>query len=468
MPFQAWSFPPGFSGLEDTGMTLSPEGLPELEVPEFSTGGLGALLSLLRKEGVGLSRLPTERILEAVDQVARRFRDPGDPLRRAALEETRIHAGYSLPMATRVLDGMSRDWTRDRLEALLRSEFRDPGVLDGFRQGPVGGRIRARGYPLVFHLGAGSVPGVTTTSMIRALLVKSASLVKPGRGDVALPVLFAGALVEADPEVGRSQAAAYWPGPREERTREVLQGVDLVVVYGGNDTLEWVRARTPVTTGFRGYRHRLGVALVGLDGLMTATAASTARSTAEAVALFDQRGCVSPHVIFVEAGGETPPETWAELLAGALEALEATLPSGPLSGDAGAALQQWRGGVEVEESLGKGFVRHGGEAAPWTVHFSPDPTLDLSCLNRTVRVVPVEDLGGVPALLEPWRPHLQTVGVGGLGRMQESLVEALVGLGVSRITPLEAVAWPPAWWHHDGTGPLRSLVRWTDLEDPVE
>ncbi|MFO8174537.1 MAG: hypothetical protein R6T96_09665 [Longimicrobiales bacterium] len=47
------------------------------------------------------------------------------------------------------------------------------------------------------------------------------------------------------------------------------------------------------------------------------------------------------------------------------------------------------------------------------------------------------------------------------------MAEALAGLGVSRVAPLETMAWPTAWWHHDGTGPLRSLVRWTDLEDPV-
>ncbi|MFO8174702.1 MAG: acyl-CoA reductase [Longimicrobiales bacterium] len=467
MPFQAWSFPPGFSGLRGTSVIASPEGLPELEIPELSTGGLKDLLSLLRKEGAGFAMLGTDRILEAVDRVTRRLGDAGDPLRRDSLEEVRVHAGYSRSMAARVLDGMMRDWTRDRLEALLRSEFPDPGVLDGFRPGPAGGRVRARGYPLVFHLGAGSVPGVTTTSMIRALLAKSASLVKPGRGDVALPVLFARALTEADPEVGRSLAVVYWPGPREERTREALRGVDLVVVYGADDTLEWVRARTPPTTQLRAYRHRMGVALVGSGGLMSGTAVSTARAAAEAVALFDQRGCVSPQVIFVEEGGETAPDAWAELLAEALERLELTLPSGPVPGEAGAALQQWRGAMEVEESLGKGFVRHGGESAPWAVHYSPDPFLEPSCLNRAVRVIPVKDLRTVPDLLEPWRPHLQTVGVGGIGDSRESLAEALAGLGVSRVAPLETMAWPPAWWHHDGTGPLRSLVRWTDLEDPV-
>jgi hypothetical protein len=428
---------------------------------------LEALVSRLREEGGPvLARLPVDRIMGAIDRVTRRLRDPMNPLRLEAVGAIQAQAGYSLAMANRVLDGMARDWTRHRLENLVKAEFPDPGVLDGFRPGPAGGRVRARGYPLVFHLGAGSVPGVTTTSMIRALLVKSASLVRPGRGDRALPALFARALQAVDPEVGRSLAVAYWPEPQGEQTLKVLGEADLVVVYGGDDTLAWVRKRIPPTTALRGYRHRLGVAVVGRDALRgEGPAASSARIGAEAVALFDQRGCVSPHVFLVEEGGGVAPEEWARFLAGALEALEKGLPSGPLSAEDGAALQNRRGQAEVEESLGRGFVLHGGAAAPWTVHFTPEGVPEASCLNRVVQVIPVGELGEVPAFLAPWRRHLQTVGMAGVGpEREDAFLDAMAELGVSRVASMEGVPWPPAWWHHDGTGPLQALVRWTDRE----
>ena len=426
-----------------------------------------ALVSRLREEGgPTLARLPVDRIMGAIDTVTRRFRDPMNPLRLEALGAIQAQAGYSLAMANRVLDGMARDWTRHRLESLLKAEFPDPGVLDGFRPGPAGGRVRARGYPLIFHLGAGSVPGVTTTSLIRGLLVKSASLIRPGRGDQALPALFARALQAVDPEVGGSLAVAYWPEPQGEQTLKALGEADLVVVYGSDNTLTWVRARIPPTTVLKGYRHRLGVAVVGREALRgDGPAASSARNGAEAVALFDQRGCVSPHVFLVEEGGEVPPEAWARFLAEALGALEKSLPSGPLSTEDGATLQSRRGQAEVEESLGRGFVLHGGGTAPWTVHFTPEGIPAASCLNRVVQVIPVGELGDVPAFLAPWRRHLQTVGVAGVGPGREdAFLEAMAALGVSRVASLESVPWPPAWWHHDGTGPLRALVRWTDRE----
>lgn len=158
------------------------------------------------------------------------------------------------------------------------------------------------------------------------------------------------------------------------------------------------------------------------------------------------------------------PLEWTELLSRALEGLEVDLPSGRLSPKDGVVLQQLRGEAEIEESLGRGRVFHGGGDAPWTVLFDPPGGMEPSCLNRTVRVLPVEDVKGVLSLLKPWSPHLQTIGVAGLGDRRTEFLEGLVKLGVSRVVELEGVPWPPPWWHHDGSGPLLSLVRWTDVE----
>jgi len=308
------------------------------------------------------------------------------------------------------------------------------------------------------------------------LLVKSAVLLKPGRGDVPLPVLFARALQEADPEVGGCVAVLYWPRSQGKETDVALKGADLVVVYGGNETVEWARQRTPATTHMVAYRHRMGVGLVGRRALekevggafagtgLSVRARESALEAARAVALFDQRGCVSPHAFFVEEGGEVDPRAWAELLAGALEGLEGELPSGPVSAEAGAALQQLRGRGEMEESLGRGAVFHGGSEAPWTVFFHPDGKLEPSCLSRTVKVIPIPTLKHAMDLLKPWAPFLQTVGAAGLGQERKELLDGLGRLGVTRVTGFGDLPWPPPWWHHDGSGPLRSLLRWVDVE----
>jgi hypothetical protein len=368
-------------------------------------------------------------------------------------------------MAEEVLQGMARSWRADSLTRLCRSEFENPGILDGFCTTTSGGRSRALGFPLAFHLGAGTVPGVATTSLIRSLLVKSALLLRPSRNDLPLPLAFCRALAEEDPGLSEGVALLYWPSGESQRTESVVEEVDLVVAYGGDETISWIRSRLPPTTSFRAYRHRMGFGLVGQDALRDEEGArGVAEDAARAVALFDQRGCVSPHALFVEEGGVIEPRHWAEFLADALEGIEGELPSGTVPAGTAVSIQQFRGAYELEEAVGSAMIRHGGKEAPWTVVFEPKGFPGPSCLNRVVTVLPVQSLEVAISFLRHWRPYLQTVAVEGFGTRTAEAVEGLARLGVSRVAPFGAVPWPEAWWHHDGSGPLQDLVRWTDVE----
>jgi hypothetical protein len=79
-------------------------------------------------------------------------------------------------------------------------------------------------------------------------------------------------------------------------------------------------------------------------------------------------------------------------------------------------------------------------------------------------VKPVADVLDVPALVSPLGRHLQTVAVAGCGSRLERLAGALTEAGASRVAGFDATPFPAPWWHHDGQGPLRALVRWADLE----
>jgi hypothetical protein len=283
---------------------------------------------------------------------------------------------------------------------------------------------------------------------------------------VVLPVLLARGLVEEDPEVAGSLAVLYWTPEEEALLDRAFEDADLVVAYGEDETVRRVRDRLPLGKRLVAYRHRMGVGLVGREALILDAEGSLplARAVARAVSLFDQRGCVSMQVILVEEGGEVGPSDFAGRVADALAEMEEILPSGQVSPDEGAVLQQVRGEAEVAEASGVGFVLHGGPEGPWTVLFQPSGAVTPTCLNRTVRIIPLSSLEEAPALFRTWEGHLQTVGVAGLDRSKSWLLEALAVLGASRVAPFDAVPWPPPWWHHDGEGPLRALVHWMDVE----
>jgi len=471
-PLESWCLPQEFQLLPEEKAVRDDGGGPPLICGILSPLRLRDLVRLLRAaRAESLVTLPLARIVDSVGRVAGRLLDPNDPLRGEALEGLGAFSGFSPEMAATVLTGMARGWTAESLWALTREEFPEPGVLDGFFPGAAGGRTRAIGFPFTFHLGAGSVPGVSTTSMIRALLVKSAALLRPGFGDVGLPIAFLRGLQEEDSDLARNLAVLYWPAEEGEQTLAALEEADLVVAYGSDRTVHRVRQRLPVHTPLVAYRHRMGFGFVGRAVLVregkvpgSSVAKEAARHAARAVSVFDQKGCVAPHVLFVERGGEVDPEEWATLLAGELREMEAELPSGRLSLEDGAAVQQVRGAAEMAEGQGEGRVHHGGQEAPWTVLYRPGGRIEPSCQHRTVRVLPVSSIDEAVEALDDWRPYLQTVGILGAKEWGSGIMESMARLGVSRIAPMEKVPWPPSWWHHDGSGPLRDLVRWTDLE----
>lgn len=455
-----WYLPPGSAPpptveeLDAYGLTVRHPGLH----PEW----LRELADRLRAGADALRSLPVEEVVGALGTVGRRLLDDADPLRARALELLPPTAGLSPEMARAVLDGMAADWTTARIRALLEAELPWPRALDGPARGPRG-LVRALGPELALQVVSGSVPGVGATALLRSLLVKGPTLLKPGRGDLALPLLAAEAVSEAHPVLAESLAVVYWPGSRGDEDA-VLDRADVVVAYGGDDVVDGVRRRCPVATRLVAYHHRVSVAVVGREALGADRAARTAEELAEAVALFDQRGCVSPQVVFVEEGGEESPPDFARRLAAALGEVEERLPGGELEPSEGSSLHQLRGTAELLAAAPdrRVEVHHGGEAS-WTVVVDPDASALPGCVGRMARIRPVRDLEVVADLLRPIRDHLQTVGLAGGGDREDQLLEAWARAGACRISRLSDVPFPPPWWHHDGQGPLSVLLRWVDL-----
>jgi hypothetical protein len=453
--FETWAVP--------AGIALPPVRPGEPAVLEATPAWIAEVARKLRAAGEELRDLPAASVTAALGRVGERFLDPADPIRVRALELLPVHSGLSPAMAAAVLDGMAADWTVSRLAELVRTELGDPAVLDRFV--PMRhGRVRASGPELCFQVVSGSVPGVGATALLRSLLVKAPTLLKPGRGDTVLPVLMARALRDEPPAIANAAAVVYWPGGSEALEDAALASADAVVVYGGDEAVRSLRGRAPATARFVAYPNRVGVGVVGRESLAPGHLHRTASEVAGAVAFFDQRGCVSPHVVFVEEGGAVTPGLFARELADAMGRIEEHLPGGALDTVEAAALHQLRGTAELISASGVGAALYHGGAATWTVVFDPRAELDAACVGRVVRVRPVPDALEVATRLAPLRGRLQTAGVAGCEGRLEAVAESLARVGVIRVAPFSAVPFPPPWWHHDGEGPLNTLLRRTDLE----
>ena len=420
------------------------------------------------REEVLLGR-ETGELVGALGRVGERFLDPSDALRRAALDGLPGWSGISSQMAVAVVDGMARDWTGPRLRGMVENEFPDSRVLHSFVPGAQPGQSeRALGDPLLVQIVSGSVPGVSATALLRGLLVRSATVVKPGRGDLLLPLLWVRGIREEEPALARALGIHYWPGgtpAAAEVERAWLEEADRVVVYGGAGAVAAARDRIRPGVPLVAYPHRISVGLLGRERGGAPGSDRLLREAARALSLFDGRGCVTPQLLFVEEGGRWSGEEWGLHLAAAMEAEAAALPPGRLSADEAGRIQQIRGTAELRGAAGKGDRVWKGEGTAWTVILDPGEGLRGACPGRVVRVVPVADLAMVPRRLAELAPHLQTAALEVEEARRPALAELLARAGVPRITTLAATPWPPPWWHHDGEGPLRALVRWTDLDE---
>lgn len=470
--FEAFHLPelPGLAtrplALGDGGESGPSEG--ELLWPELDQRSARSVWARLAGAANELRERTNEEVVEVLGRFGERLLNPGDGLRAQARAWIPRESGLSPPMTDLLLDRMARDWTRPALERLLQEEFPDPRVLEGFRPGPDPDLVRALGPAPAFHISAGNVPGVGATSIIRSLLVRSPVLLKPGRGDVILPTLLARSVFDGDPDLARAMAVAYWPGGSRPPVEEVGLGeAGFVVVYGGNETVARIRARLPDTTPLVAYRHRISVGGIGRTRLATLESAEdVAAEVAGAVSAYDQAGCVSPHVVWVEEGGAVGPRQWAELLAGAMEEISDHLPPGPTPPSLSARIQQHRAVGAMKEPGSDGPVLWMSGDLAWTVIYEATGETAAGCGGRLVRVRAIERLDDLPSLLEAQGPWLQSVALAAEDARRVELAEALGRIGVSRVTTFSRQPWPSAWWTHDGEGPLRALVRWTTLERP--
>lgn len=458
--FRAWHLP--IDVHEARPLVDTPAGT--VLAPVLSPADVTATARALLAAGVALRERTTADVLAAIDHVARRFLDPGDVLRAEALHWLPEVTGYAPAMCQRILDRMAADWQEAPLRRLLRAELRDPRMLEQFVHHAPGQRVRAVPPRLALHVLSGNVPGVGVTSMIRSLLVRAPALCKSASGEPVLPVLFLRALAEFDPGIAAAVAVAYWTGGNTALEQPALEHADVVIHYGSGDAIADLRRRLPPHARLVEHGPRISFAAVAREEVARRR---TANDAALAVAMFDQQGCVSPHIIYVEEGGALDPTAFAARLADRLDDLRHELPRGRITQEEAARIQQARASAEFRSIAGENVRLWAGDHLAWTVIFDPDPTFTAGCLNRTVWVKPVYDLDQVPGLVRPHAHLLQTAGLAVPGKRRTDLAPRLADAGITRMSTLAHMPWPGPLWHHDGQGPLRELLRFSDLETRI-
>jgi hypothetical protein len=438
---------------------------PEAEL----TAGLitEACQTLKRNRERYLEGRSTEGTLRLLEGVAAEWLSPDFPFRRMVMEAGPEITGFTMPVLSAGLDQFFKLLTVENLESLLWQELGHPQRLDNFfpnERGWGSQRVAlAQGPQLLAHVAPGTLPVPVMMDMVLGLLTRSAQFIKCASGRAFVPRMFAHSLYDADRKLGACMEVADWKGGLDPLERALFAECDCVIATGSDETLAAIFAKIPPTARFLSYGTRVSFGYVTREALRQTQ--SVVKRVAADVAAWNQCGCLSPHVIYVEEGGTVGGETFADLLAKELQALEETHPRGPLSAEDASGIARRRSFYEVRAAHSpETKMWASNESTAWTVILESDAKFQVSCLNRFIYVKTVAEADQALHGADLIREKISTVGLAAGAADAPELARKFARWGAKRICPLGQMQSPPLGWRHDGRPALGDLVTWCDWE----
>ncbi|MGB8356716.1 MAG: acyl-CoA reductase [Chthoniobacteraceae bacterium] len=330
---------------------------------------------------------------------------------------------------------------------LIKWELGHEEILDGF-QNYTSHMAMALGPASVLHIISGNTPHAGLQSLMRGLLLKSHNLCKiPSAG---LPEI--GQFRDALPAALQSRIEIS-----HELPDHWLAQSDAVIVFGDDETVEhFHKLATRPGQRFIAHGHKVSLGIVFADSRL-----ESVPHAARDVSLFDQQGCLSPHVFYVKETEGVEARQYAAALALEMENFNKTTTRSKISTSESSSISSLRNEYEFRAANSEGVqVWKSAQGTDWTVIFNSNPNFTASCLNRVIFVKPLP--ATFSELLEQVRLHLSTISI-----WPATLENAEIAgkLGATRICRIGRMQNPRFTWHQDGSQNLAPLVEWIDFEN---
>jgi len=431
-----------------------------VEGPEhLGVSDVKALLQAAERSRAEMRDYPADRALAVLGEMSRRWADPTYGPRARAEAELPALTGFSPEMISLAMQELR--WTLDP-EVLGRKVATELGGW--LRHGEVrldprsGTRLSWEPIGVLLQVLSGNVFLVGIGSFVEGVLTGNVSILKLASAETKFMPWFCESLRECDPDgvLSRSVALVDYAWDQHDVIAALKQGVDGVVVWGGEQAVRAYRDGLPARTRLVVFGPKLSAALVTREGLRHTGVPETARRLAREMSIWDQNACTAPQLCFVE--GEEGARELFGTLAAECESQRLTLPPGPADVHTAVEIQKLRGVLEVAAARGEGDLRASAGSVDWTVGLDPRARLAPSPLHRTISLVPITDWRGMLSECRAVRGYLQTVGVVAAPAEAASVAEALAAEGALRVLELGSMSGGEVDDPHDGAYDLPQLV----------
>ena len=442
----------------------------EVKVPILTPAQMLLMTQIVKNAcNAQIKTMDVSEIVRAIDQAILRLLDVNNEDRKCIDTLLPIATGMDATMLRFNFNQYLQTFRALQLHRFIAEDFSNPKMLDEFQPRITGGWTKSVGAELITHIWAGNVPGLPLWSLISGLLVKSGTIGKVSSAEPICASIFAKVLVDIEPRLADCLSIIWWPNEDTNTAIHLFQQSDIVLAYGGNMALAAVQAQVPVTTRFLPHGHKLSFGMVSASALSVVRAKHIAAQAALDIVRYEQQGCYSPQMFYVERGAQVSPQEFAQTLCGEMAALAHKYPRSSLSIEEASHIASWRESHEFAMLQSPAVQVLGDKKDAFVVVYSDMPvSLNPSPLNRCVTVVAVDSLLDVMPLLKEQRSYLQTVGLATDPETLLALGDALAQAGVTRICAIGEMTSPAAGWHHDGRFSLSDLVNMVDIEASTE
>ena len=370
----------------------------------------------------------------------------GSPRGTVLVERIADSSGYSTPLLAA------------SIEALL-APFLDSARLEAFAH-----KLQSR-RDLIGFVMPGNIAGGGLHEVTIALLAGCGVLIKPATAEPCFFREFADAIARCDGAVGRRIAVLDWERDETALTAAMRECCDRIAVLGDDQTVATFDLRAANRIGrndhLATFGERLSCALVVDDRHSIDSESASARMLARDIVLFEQRGCLSPHHVFVEdkhADGVVSV-AFAARLASALERLACDLPPAILRLEDAVAIRSVRENARWRMLGGREVRLWEGSAFGWTVIFDRDSAFSASPGFRTIRVSPFSNLDDLAHRLEPVAARLEACSIAGFDRLNDETRALLQRSGATYLCEAGTAQSPPIEWLHGGGTFLRAFTK---------
>jgi len=337
-------------------------------------------------------------MIDSLIKIATDWQSPNYALRRQAIEEGAVEFRLSQENFTLALDWIFSLWTEERISAAL--------AKNPFKKSKYAVQILA-----------GNTPAIIAQGFLQSALLHIPQCIKvPCEQSIFAKLLQQSFKEKALPPFEMNA----WQDNLSEFYTKLAQA-DLVIAYGQDETLDTLKKYISSHTTFICHGHAESAAILFKE--------SANRTYLEKLKYdmlsYDQRGCLSPRMVFVEKGGELSPEMCAKIFAEEiLPPLAQQLPRGGLfDGEAALILHQ-------RNVYGfRGQVYSGPD---WTVCYAEKQPWPSHALPRFIPFMPFTHSEELIEILDPVKNHLISLGCAG----QKEKMDLFQKNFTARISPI--------------------------------